>query len=279
MLGNLSQVILPDGTAIEYLSDGRNRRISKKVNGESVQGFLYQDQLNPIAELDGTGNVIARFVYADKPNVPAYMIKGGRTYRILSDYLGGPRLVVDVTNGAVIQRIDYDAWGNIERDTNPGFQPFGFAGGLYDRHTGFVRFGARDYDPRTGRWTVKDPILFYGGVTNLYSYVDGDPIDHLDPLGLDWFRPQYSKYIVGRENSGLVEPGKGIGKFIDDYVPAGHTFGMLHDSLVDIGHDAGLPDWLINIPTMPGMYFLAVGAELDNSVFKLVGKKPLLRCY
>lgn len=36
-------------------------------------------------------------------------------------------------------------------DTKPGFQPFGFAGGLYDRDTRLVPFGARDYDPETGR--------------------------------------------------------------------------------------------------------------------------------
>ena len=34
--------------------------------------------------------------------------------------------------------------GNITSDTNPGFQPFGFAGGLYDTDTGLTRFGARD---------------------------------------------------------------------------------------------------------------------------------------
>ena len=45
----------------------------------------------------------------------------------------------------------------------PGFQPFGFAGGIYDLHTALVRFGARDYDAFTGRWTAKDPISFAGG--------------------------------------------------------------------------------------------------------------------
>ncbi len=40
---------------IDYVIDGRNRRIGKKVDGILVQGFLYQDQLNPVAELDGTG--------------------------------------------------------------------------------------------------------------------------------------------------------------------------------------------------------------------------------
>jgi RHS repeat-associated protein len=68
-------------------------------------------------------------------------------------------------------------------DTNPGFQPFGFAGGLYDVDTGLVRFGARDYDPHTGRWTAKDPIRFGGGDTNLYGYVVGDPVNLTDPSG------------------------------------------------------------------------------------------------
>jgi len=48
---------------------------------------------------------------------------------------------------SVAQRIDYDAWGIVTLDTSPGFQPFGFAGGLQDGATGLVRFGARDYDP------------------------------------------------------------------------------------------------------------------------------------
>jgi len=71
-------------------------------------------------------------------------------------------------------------------DTNPGFQPFGFAGGLYDPQTGLVRFGVRDYDPETGRWTAKDPIGFDGGDTNLYGYVVNDPVNLFDPLGTDW---------------------------------------------------------------------------------------------
>ncbi|MGH8488940.1 MAG: RHS repeat-associated core domain-containing protein [Gammaproteobacteria bacterium] len=47
-----------------------------------------------------------------------------------------------------------------------------------------MRFGARDYDPETGRWTAKDPIRFDSGDTNLYGYVLNDPINFFDPLGL-----------------------------------------------------------------------------------------------
>jgi RHS repeat-associated protein len=152
--------------------------------GTLAQGFLYENQLNPVAELDGTGNITTRFVYAIKSNVPDYMVKGGTTYRIISDHLSSPRLVVDSTTGAILQRMDYDEFGTVITDTNPGFQPFGFAGGLYDRDTKLVRFGARDYDAETGRWTAKDPILFAGGDTNLYGYVLNDPVNAVDPSGL-----------------------------------------------------------------------------------------------
>ena len=52
-----------------------------------------------------------------------------------------------------MQEIDYDELGNVTNDTSPGLTPFGFAGGLYDKDTGLVRFGARDYDASVGRWT------------------------------------------------------------------------------------------------------------------------------
>jgi RHS repeat-associated protein len=164
--------------------DGENRRIGKKINGVLTQAFLWQDGLKIAAELDGNSQTVARYVYATRPNVPDYLVKGGATYRIITDHLGSPRLVVNTATGQVAQRLDYDDWGRVVLDTNPGFQPFGFAGGLYDRDTGLVRFGARDYDPETGRWTAKDPILFAGGDSNLYGYVADNPVNFVDILGL-----------------------------------------------------------------------------------------------
>jgi len=68
----------------------------------------------------------------------------------------------------------------------------GFAGGLYDHDTKLTRFGYRDYDAQTGKWTAKDPIRFNGGDVNLYGYVLGDPVNFVDPLGL--FLSGYSSY-------------------------------------------------------------------------------------
>ncbi|HRX72339.1 MAG TPA: RHS repeat-associated core domain-containing protein, partial [Candidatus Competibacteraceae bacterium] len=128
-------------------------------------------------------NVVSRFVYATRVNVPDYLVKGGVTYRLLTDHLGSPRLVVNTADGSIAQQMKYDEFGNVVEDTNPGFQPFGFAGGLYDADIGLVRFGARDYDAETGRWTAKDPILFGGEDSNLYGYVVNDPINIVDYEG------------------------------------------------------------------------------------------------
>jgi len=113
------------------------------------------------------------------------MSRGGVNYRIIKDHLGSPVMVVNTSTGAVLQEIRYDEFGKILSDTNPGFQPFGFAGCLYDQDTKLCRFGARDYDSSVGRWTAKDPIRFDGGDTNLYGYVMQDPINLIDPSGLE----------------------------------------------------------------------------------------------
>jgi RHS repeat-associated protein len=104
-------------------------------------------------------------------------------HRLITNHLGSVRLLVNAATGEVVQRMDYDAFGRVLNDDNPGFQPFGFAGGLYDDDTGLVRFGARDYDAYNGRWTAKDPVLFDGGTANLYEYAVGNPANFIDATG------------------------------------------------------------------------------------------------
>jgi RHS repeat-associated protein len=184
LLGNLRSVQLPNGTYIQYLIDGQNRRVAKIVNGRIKKRWLYQNQLNIVAELDSVGNLVSRFIYGTKGHVPDYMLKNGITYRFVTDHLGSVRFLVDVASGAVVQYISYDEFGNILSDTYPGFQPFGYAGGLYDGHTGLMRFGARDYDAFIGRWYKKEPIGFGLSSINSFRYINSDPINYLDIDGL-----------------------------------------------------------------------------------------------
>lgn len=183
-LGNLIAVTLPNATHLSYIIDAENNRVGKEVNGVLVSGFLY-DGGNIVAQLSSSNQIVSQFVYSGVSNTPEYMISGAVNYRIFSDQLGSPRLVVNSTTGQIAERIDYDEFGNVTNDTNPGFQPFGFAGGLYDQDTKLVRFGERDYDATIGRWTAKDPILFSGGDPNLYTYVSNDPVNRTDISGND----------------------------------------------------------------------------------------------
>ncbi|MHB8492414.1 MAG: RHS repeat-associated core domain-containing protein, partial [Solirubrobacteraceae bacterium] len=197
--GVLTAVVLPDGQHIEYVTDALGRQIGKRVNGTLVEGMLWAGQL-PAVQLDAVGAAVERFAY-DSNGRPAEVWRGGKAYRILTDANGSVRLVVDSTSGAVAEQIDYDAFGNIIADTNPGFQPFGFAGGLYDRNTGLVRIGRRDYDARSRRWTAPDSIGLAAGQANLYAYVGDDPINFRDPSG------HYGAAVSGTYGFGVQATG------------------------------------------------------------------------
>jgi RHS repeat-associated protein len=182
-LGNLLSVGLPNGDLIEYLVDGMGRRVGKKRNGVLLKRWIYRDALKPVAELDGAGALVARFVYGSKSNVPDYIVRGANTYRVHSDHLGSPRRVVNVANSSDVPfTAAYSSFGEVT-GTGLEWMPFGFAGGIYDADSGLVRFGARDYEPTVGRWASKDPIRFQGDGMNLFAYAAIDPINHIDLNG------------------------------------------------------------------------------------------------
>ena len=173
--GQLLNVTKPNGNVVSYELDAWNKRATKKINGVVQRKWLYAGGLLPVAEYDANDNLTAVFN-------GAYMVKNGNTYRLVRDHLGSVRLVVDAATGTVAQRLSYGPFGEVLEDTSPGFQPFGYAGGLYDPDTGLVRFGARDYDSNLGRWTCKDPIALAGG-RNLYSYCANNPVNLTDASG------------------------------------------------------------------------------------------------
>ena len=111
--------------------DALGRRVARTQNGVTTR-YVYSNQLRIVAQLDDAGNVVSRFYYAGGINVPAFMVRGGNTYRIVTDHLGSPREIVDVATGAVVFAATYDAWG--QRTVTVGsedFVPMGFAGGVY----------------------------------------------------------------------------------------------------------------------------------------------------
>ena len=181
-MDNLVTVTLPTATTLDYLIDGANRRVAKRVGGIVQHRWLYDSQVRIAAALDAAGSVTRRFVYGTRPNVPDYYVEAGANVLVATDHLGSPRLLVNAATGAILGQMDHDEFGRVLTDTASSIIPFGYAGGLYDPDTGLVRFGARDYDPTLGRWTTRDRGTQRMRAT-LYEYAHSSPLSFVDPMG------------------------------------------------------------------------------------------------
>jgi RHS repeat-associated protein len=183
-LGELKTVSLSNGTTISYAYNANNQRVSKSVNNQITEKYLWLNLTTLLAVYDGNNNLKQRFVYADSRTPVAYTDNSNNIFYLSYNHLGTLKAVTDQSNN-ILKQLEYDSFGNILSDTNPTLDiHIGFAGGLYDKDTKLTRFGHRDYDSYTGRWTAKDPIDFSGGDSNLYGYVLGDPVNFVDIYGL-----------------------------------------------------------------------------------------------
>jgi RHS repeat-associated protein len=239
-LGQLLQVDTPE-QAISYRHNAMGQRVAKLVDGVVTEQYLWQDLTTLLAIYDGAGHLRQRFEYT-LGHTPTSFTQDGQRYFIQTDHLGSPRVITD-GSGNLVKVIDYDSYGNVTQDSNPAFAiPFGFAGGLQDADTGLIRFGYRDYDPETGRWTARDPIGFAGGDTNLYGYVLGDPVSGLDLTGLARFAIRPLEADIRSNHTPKYDPVSTRGiyhehLFYEDQ--AGGNVGSFKDT--GIGPDPGYP--------------------------------------
>ena len=106
----------------------------------------------------------------------------------LADRQGSIRDIVNLAGATVLDHRAYDAFGNITAESSPSNGDWlGYNGGYMDVASGYIKFGARWYDPSTGGWTTRDPSGFGGGDYNLSRYVGNGPTDGTDPTGLRYF--------------------------------------------------------------------------------------------
>lgn len=178
----LLEVRLPDETVVEYEHDEDDLRCAKYIDGRFVEGYRWLDMIRLSSFHDGNEEHI--FLYDKEERLPYAMTCGKDILQLRYDQIGSLIAVAD-GSGDVIKQLEYDSFGAILNDSNPALRiPIGFGGGLHDPHTGWVRFGWRDYDPDTGRWTAKDPVGPAGGDPDFYRYCFDDPVNEVDPLGL-----------------------------------------------------------------------------------------------
>jgi RHS repeat-associated protein len=171
------------GQAVTYAYDAFGRRVARTTAAGKTQ-YLYGDPQNVflVTASRSSSGVLTTYLYDESGRMFA-LERGGSRYYVATDHLGSPRVIFSA--GGVVKTLEYDAFGGLVSDSNPGFElPVGFGGGLWDGTTGLVRFGVRDYDPAAGRWTARDPALFRAGQANLYVFAGNDPVNNRDPGGM-----------------------------------------------------------------------------------------------
>ena len=174
------------GKTITYAYDSAGRRVARLVDGGDRTDYVYGDPTRPfLVTASRHGGVLTTYYYSTDGLLFALQ-RGGQRYYVGADQVGTPRVVTGA-DGAVVKTLVYDSFGQRVPATEQGagFElEIGFAGGLEDPLTKLVRFGLRDYEPASGRWTSRDPLLHTGGM-NLYAYATSDPIGRRDPSGMD----------------------------------------------------------------------------------------------
>ena len=172
------------GETVTYAYDGMGRRTARTHDGATTT-YLYGNPSRPtqVTASRAPDGTLSTFDY-DEAGLLVSVQRGATRYHVATDQVGSPRVLADASTGAIVRTWAYDAFGEPAGGTGTLELPIGFAGGIADPLTGLVRFGLRDYEPESGRWTARDPVLYDGGQDNLYAYVNGNPVSSVDPLGL-----------------------------------------------------------------------------------------------
>ena len=107
-------------------------------------------------------------------------------------------------NGTVVEKYEYDVFGgttikdasdNVLTESAIGNQ-YGFTGRRLDPETDNYYYRMRYYNPDIGRFLQPDPPYAYTSM-GLYHYCWNNPINWIDPYGLDWYPPQWASGIIG----------------------------------------------------------------------------------
>jgi len=166
----------------DYTYDSLDRRIGIVADGVVTRTVYHGNA--PWADYNNLGFAKARYLAGPVVDeLLARSVPGQGTAWYLADRLETIRDIVNAS-GTVIDHIEYDNFGKVTSETNPGFgDRFKYTGREYDAATGLYYFRARYYDPGQGRFISQDPIGFGGNDFNLYRFVHNSPTNATDPSG------------------------------------------------------------------------------------------------
>ena len=213
-----------DCREIIYTYDSLGRKISRKefADNEWINNEYYiYDGMNLVADYDAiSGRVIRSYTYGPGvDNIQSMTVydqnNDSETYYYIKDASNTVHVLVDET-GQIVEYYYYDAFGNLMKMRDENYQwmteskcdnRFLFQGREYDYATQLYYFRNRWYEPETGRWLSPDPIGISGGL-NLYAFCGNDPVNFVDPMGLDLWIVQDANsiwkhvWVVGDDENG-----------------------------------------------------------------------------
>ncbi len=138
-----------------------------------------------MGEYNGANKLTCRYVHGDQVDEPWVQYSSNATgpnnWRYLHADHQGSIIAHSSVNGAQLAALSYDAYG-IPKSTNT--DRFGYTGQAWLPELGLFHYKARMYSPRLGRFLKTDPI-FYADNMNMYAYVGNDPVNNLDPTGME----------------------------------------------------------------------------------------------
>jgi len=149
----------------------------------AITNYLYDgDQV--IAEYDVEGILLRKFIYGPGIDEPVVMNDAitGQDYYYHFDGLGSVTEMTDA-GGLVQESYKYDTYGQTGV-TSSVENPYLFSGRRYDSETGIYYYRARHYSSKIGRFLQVDPFRDKN-IRNLYTYCGNDPINYIDPIGLE----------------------------------------------------------------------------------------------
>jgi len=174
-----------------YGYDAENRRIRLDEEGRKTQYVWDPSETldgldHMLMELDSEGRVRAYYIYGH--GLIGREDAAGNYRAYLYDARGSTTLLTDET-GQVTDRYTYGPYGEEERHEGQTKQPYRYNGrdGVMTDADGLVYMRARYYHTKLKRFLNRDVVrgdLTDGQTFNRYAYVNGDPVNYIDPLGL-----------------------------------------------------------------------------------------------
>lgn len=171
--------------------DGNGNRIAKTVNG--VRTEYINDLVAPVSQVllkkvQGNwwhGEKTIRYVYGGSRISQS---AEGKTHFYLYDSLGRNVSSLIDSSGRVLNSYDYNAFGGSLSEDARVPNVYRYCGEQFDEETGLIFLRNRYYDPEMGRFISKDPHpgrLDRPATLNPYCYVCNNPVNFVDPLGLE----------------------------------------------------------------------------------------------